>query len=422
MIHMKKLPLLILAFCCLCGAQINYPMMPMPRQQFTNNGAPLSGGFLYTWAAGTSTPLATYHIDTLGSLTANTNPVILDVNGSAEVRLLPQAYKMQLTDSNNVQIWQIDQIQDFGQLALASSVLLNPAFANLQTIAGPLAFTTLSLNSGTPLTTTNQSGTGSLCLVTNCALVTPSLNGVNIANSPGTYQNFANSVSPGTILNDLANLVAPGNAGVKTAPAGTTGGIMGIVSAGAGTTGVATVQESGQSFCNFDGAATTGDYVQMSSSVAGDCTDAGANYPTSGQVIGRVEQTSGSPALLGLTLFGPEIQVPTTLGLAAITSCATGLGAGSSPALTCSSAKDGGGYISLTTGSSPSTNSQVWIISFGATHTGHNCSISPANAAAVSSGVFIGSNSVTPTFYIDSGASALTGATLYAWQYTCNFY
>ena len=45
----------------------------------------------------------------------------------------------------------------------------------------------------------------------------------------------------------------------------------------------------------FDSTATVaGDYVQISSATAGDCTDAGSTYPTSGQVIGRVLSTHGS--------------------------------------------------------------------------------------------------------------------------------
>lgn len=48
-------------------------------QFFDDNGDPLSGGKIYTYAAGTTTPLATYTSRT--GATPNTNPIILDAAG-----------------------------------------------------------------------------------------------------------------------------------------------------------------------------------------------------------------------------------------------------------------------------------------------------------------------------------------------------
>jgi hypothetical protein len=48
-------------------------------QFFDNNGNPLSGGKIYTYEAGTTTPLATYTSST--GVTAHTNPIILDAAG-----------------------------------------------------------------------------------------------------------------------------------------------------------------------------------------------------------------------------------------------------------------------------------------------------------------------------------------------------
>lgn len=48
-------------------------------QFFDDNGDPLSGGKLYTYTAGTTTPLATY--TTSAGTVANTNPIILDAAG-----------------------------------------------------------------------------------------------------------------------------------------------------------------------------------------------------------------------------------------------------------------------------------------------------------------------------------------------------
>lgn len=48
-------------------------------QLFDNNGVPLSGGKLYTYVAGTTTPLASY-TSSIG-ITPHTNPIILDAAG-----------------------------------------------------------------------------------------------------------------------------------------------------------------------------------------------------------------------------------------------------------------------------------------------------------------------------------------------------
>ena len=84
-------------------------LSPTPKLQFFDlNGAPLSGGLLYTYAAGTTTPLATY-TDSTGS-TPNTNPIILDSRGEANVWLGAAIYKFALYTSVNVLIWTVDNI------------------------------------------------------------------------------------------------------------------------------------------------------------------------------------------------------------------------------------------------------------------------------------------------------------------------
>jgi hypothetical protein len=84
-------------------------LSPTPKLQFFDlNGAPLSGGKLYTYAAGTTTPLASY-TDSTGNI-ANTNPIILDSRGEANVWLSGDVYKFSLYDSTNVLIWTVDNI------------------------------------------------------------------------------------------------------------------------------------------------------------------------------------------------------------------------------------------------------------------------------------------------------------------------
>jgi hypothetical protein len=84
-------------------------LSPTIRQKFTNsNGVPLSGGKLYSYVAGTTTPLVTYSNSTG---TTNTNPVILDSSGEANVWLDPAlSYKFKLTDSADVVQWTVDNV------------------------------------------------------------------------------------------------------------------------------------------------------------------------------------------------------------------------------------------------------------------------------------------------------------------------
>lgn len=109
-----------LAICCamlwmtvgLSGQQGT--VMPIPRIQFENStGVPLAGGFLYSYAAGTTTPQQTCADNgiTAGACTTpNANPVVLDSGGRATVYLLPKAYKFILQTSLGVQVWSQDNV------------------------------------------------------------------------------------------------------------------------------------------------------------------------------------------------------------------------------------------------------------------------------------------------------------------------
>lgn len=110
------------------GAPFGYSLMatlsPLPKMQFFSTaGVPLVGGKLYTYAAGTTTPLATY--TSQSGITANTNPIILDSRGEANVWLSSAAYKLKLTTAADVEIWTVDNVgsgDQFGTSQLLSSV------------------------------------------------------------------------------------------------------------------------------------------------------------------------------------------------------------------------------------------------------------------------------------------------------------
>ena len=80
-------------------------------QFFTTTGLPLNGGYLYTYQAGSTTPLLTY-TDSTGTI-ANTNPIVLGVDGRPpqEIWLLSgYSYKFVLQDSNYVTIQTYDNL------------------------------------------------------------------------------------------------------------------------------------------------------------------------------------------------------------------------------------------------------------------------------------------------------------------------
>lgn len=96
-------------------------LSPAPKLQFFDaNGDPLVGGKLYSYAAGTTTPLATY--TSYNGVTANANPVILDNRGEANVWLGSPLYKFKLTTATDVEVWTVDNISSIDALAaLAAS-------------------------------------------------------------------------------------------------------------------------------------------------------------------------------------------------------------------------------------------------------------------------------------------------------------
>lgn len=120
-------------------------LSPVPKLQFFDaNGNPLAGGKLYSYAAGTTTPLATY-TDSSGS-TPNANPVILDSRGEASVWLGSALYKFVLQNAAGASVWTVDDVGGAATLAeLAASggstligFLQSGAGATLRTVQSKL--------------------------------------------------------------------------------------------------------------------------------------------------------------------------------------------------------------------------------------------------------------------------------------------
>lgn len=101
-------------------------LTPSPIMQFFDaNGNPLVGGKLFTYAAGTTTPQATY-TDYTGS-TANTNPVIFNSRGEAAVWCGNSRYYMELKDANDTLIWTADNVNGANGPTLALLAASNGA-------------------------------------------------------------------------------------------------------------------------------------------------------------------------------------------------------------------------------------------------------------------------------------------------------
>jgi hypothetical protein len=110
--------------------------------------------------------------------------------------------------------------------------------------------------------------------------------------------NVPNDTTTGTVLNELAKFTSAAGGSFRVTSAGDAGGAVGIVVSGAGiapSVPNALVTTIGDGNCVFDNTAIEADYIQISPTAAGQCHDSGATYPTSGQVLGRVTDTSKTP-------------------------------------------------------------------------------------------------------------------------------
>ena len=103
-------------------------------QFFDNSGLILSGGLLYVYSAGTTTPVTTYQ-DSAGTV-AHTNPIVMDSAGRipSEVWLTTgAAYKFVLKTSTSVTLWTMDNLRGLNDV---SSVAWAAITGKPTTVAG----------------------------------------------------------------------------------------------------------------------------------------------------------------------------------------------------------------------------------------------------------------------------------------------
>jgi hypothetical protein len=144
------------------------PVGGAAAQFFTNSGVILSGGKLYSYAAGTTTPQATF--TSSSGNTNHTNPIILDSAGrvpGGEIWLSASSYKFVLNTATDVLIATYDNIRGLGATSVTNytgngstvayavtgnvlDVYINGVYQNRNTYA--VSGATLTFSQAPPLT------------------------------------------------------------------------------------------------------------------------------------------------------------------------------------------------------------------------------------------------------------------------------
>jgi hypothetical protein len=194
------------------------PVGGVAAQFFDNSGNVLTGGLLYTYSAGTTTPATTY--TTSSGVTAQPNPIVLNAAGrvpdSGEIWLLEGiSYKFALKDSNGVQIATYDNISGIN----SNFVLYG---TQSQTIAATQAQTVFTLT-----TVTYTPGSNSLIVYVNGSKQNLATNYVETSSTAITFIDGLNVGDLVEFTTVVASNVNPINAGT-TAQRPTVGLVVGL--------------------------------------------------------------------------------------------------------------------------------------------------------------------------------------------------
>lgn len=177
------------------------------QQFFDNNGLPLVGGKIYTYEAGTSTPLAAYTDQ--GGLTPQTNPIVLDGSGRAQIWIPNVNYKFVVKTSLDVTLYTYDFVNPFsiadgsiGTAQLADGAVTTPKLATN-------AVSTIKIQNGAVTAEKLAAGVGILpdlavgpaqLYTTISAAITAAVSGQSIYVQTGNYLESVTVNKPITII------------------------------------------------------------------------------------------------------------------------------------------------------------------------------------------------------------------------------
>ena len=295
-------------------------LTPMPVMQFfDNNGDPLAGGKLYTYEAGTTTPLATYTDE--GGGTANTNPVILDSAGRANIWLVTtDLYYWELEDSAGNQLWTADNI---GQLSGTADVV-GPASSTDNAVVrfdgvtgkiiqnssvtisdgGAISATSLALTTALPLSSGGTGSTTASGARTNLGLGALATRGdadygdITVSASGATWTIDANAVTRTKIVNNAIN--GEKLSGFQSGDAPVYGVRAFVCFDGTGAGASRTIRSAGNVVSVTDNG--TGNYT-----VNFDVAMPDANYATAGMAGGAGGTSTASDIVVAIPSSGSPI-------------------------------------------------------------------------------------------------------------------
>lgn len=196
-------------------------------QVFNSDGTPLNGGNIYTYAAGTTTPVATYptYNDAVAGTNPNPNPIRTDSSGRPANSGNPidiyvtQSYKIVIQTSASVSIRTVDNIPSNAQIETVQSKSAN------YTVAITDRDSVIEMNSsgGTVVVTLLAAATAGSGFRVKIKKMDSSTNGVTITANGSEQIDGVNST---TMINayDYLDIISDGTQWVRTSRP--TGGII----------------------------------------------------------------------------------------------------------------------------------------------------------------------------------------------------
>ena len=173
-------------------------LQPFPLYTaFDAVGNPLAGGLVDTYAAGTTTPLATYSDP--GGTVPNTNPVVLDAAGRAPIYFQTGlAYKVRQLDSAGNVLWTVDNI-----VPTATSIDITAIHNEILTMKGTAVWTYDTIQKSRQVAPIWQDGISSWAHAATSTIYLQVIVPYDYASGPVTWHlllRAATAVAPGVVV------------------------------------------------------------------------------------------------------------------------------------------------------------------------------------------------------------------------------